>query len=95
MSSYGGSYFLAVLTLLCQLDPKENSYELFRVILRDRLLPVNLSPDPFDRTKANNIEFSQIVSKFLTDRGRARSLWVSPQKYADLARYLMEFLHDK
>ena len=41
------------------------------------------------------IEFSRIVSKFLMDRERAGFFCVNSQKYADLARRLLEILCDK
>jgi len=42
-----------------------------------------------------NIEFTQIVSKFLMNRHRAGSLWVNSHTYADLATSILEILHDK
>ena len=86
-------YCLTVVTLLDQLDPKEYNWMQHPVILQDLFVSNNML-DLVGRMKAN-IEFSQIVSKFLTDRERAGLFWVNSQKYADLARYLLEFLHDK
>jgi len=86
-------YCLTVVTLLDQLDPKEYNWTQHPVILQDLFISGNFL-DLIDRMKAN-IEFSQIVSKFLMDRERAGLFWVNSQKYVDLARYLLEFLHDK
>jgi hypothetical protein len=88
-------YCLAVVTLLDQLDPKEYNRERVSVILHD---PFLLVPDKLldliGGTKAN-IEFSRMVSKFLMDRERAGFFWVNSQNYADLARFILEFLRDK
>jgi hypothetical protein len=89
-------YYLAVVTLLDQLDPKEYNWQRVSVILQRRLpmvLPSKLL-DLFGRTKAN-IEFSRIVSKFLIDGKRAGIFWVNSQIYADLVWYILEFLRDK
>jgi hypothetical protein len=86
-------YCLTVVTLLDQLDSKEYNWMQHPVILEDLFISDNLL-DLIDRMKTN-IEFSQIVSKFLMDRKRAGLFWVNSQKYADLARYLLEFLHNK
>ena len=86
-------YCLAVVTLLDQLDPKEYNWTQHPVILEDLFISDNLL-DLVDRMKANT-EFSQIVSKFLMDQERAGLFWVNSQKYANLARYLLEFLHNK
>ena len=42
-----------------------------------------------------NIEFTQIVSKFLMDRDRAGSLWVDSHNYAELATPILEILRDE
>ena len=86
-------YCLTVVTLLDQLDPKEYNWTQHPVILQDLFVSDNLL-DLVGRMKTNT-EFSQIVSKFLMDQERAGLFWVNAQKYADLARYLLEFLHDK
>jgi len=90
-------YYLAVVTLLDQLDPKEYNWHRVSVVLpleaRSPSVPRRL-PDLFGGTNAN-IEFSRIMSDFLMDRERARSLWVNSQDYADLARYILDFLRDK
>ena len=84
-------YYLAVVTLLDQLDPKECNWQRLSVILQGRL--PNLPP-ALDGMKLN-MEFSQIVSKFLLDQERAGFFWVNSQKYTDLARHILEFLYDK
>ena len=95
MSFYRGSYFLAFVTLLDQLDPKEYNWKHLPFILQDPFLSIpDKLLDLFGGTK-EKIEFSRIVSKFLMDRERAGFLWVNSQKYADLARYILEFLRDK
>jgi hypothetical protein len=87
-------YYLAVITLLDQLDPKAyNKMQLPLILQRTYLFMLDGSLRLFGGTK-KNIEFSQIVSKFLMDRGRAKSLWVNSQNYADLARHILEFMHD-
>ena len=89
-------YYLTIVTLLDQLDPKEYNWRLVSVILQGRLPSVLLRKlrDLFGGTTANK-EFSWIVSKFLMDRERAGLLWVNSQKYADLARYILKFLRNK
>ena len=96
ISSWSWRYYLAAITLLDQLDPKEYNWRQLRVILQDPFLfiPDKSLQDLFGGTKTN-IEFSRIVSKFLLDRERARSLWVNSQTYADLARQVLEFMCDK
>ena len=95
MSSSASSrfHYLAVITLLDQLNPKEYNWQRLSVILQCRLLPVKLFV-LFHRMKAN-IELSRIVSQFLMDRGRARLFWVNSQRYIDLTRDILEFLRDK
>ena len=95
LSESSQSHYLAVVTLLDQLDPTEYDWQRLSVILEGR------SPSAlenllvlFDGTKSN-YEFSQIVFKFLMDRDRAGFFWVNFQTYADLARCILEFLYDK
>ena len=91
-----GSHFLAVVALLDQLNLEEFNWQQVSVILQHQLpftLP-DMLLDLFGRT-TSKIEFFQIVSKFLMDRERAGLFWVNSQKYADLAKCLLEFLHDK
>ena len=83
------SYYFAAATLLDQLDPNEYNWQPFSVIVKDPILPANFLHEK------TNVEFSRIVSKFLMDRKRAGFFWVSSQTYADLARHILEFLHDK
>ena len=89
-------YYLTVITLLDQLDPKEYKWEWVSVILQN-LFPlvskklVNLICE----MSANFAEFSRVVSKFLMDRERAGFLWVNSQNYADLAKYILDFLCNK
>ena len=89
-------YYLAVVTLLDQLDPKEYSSQQISVILRGRIPNVLLNKllDLFGRTK-ENVEFSRIVSRFLMDRDRSESLWVNLQTYVNLATPFMKILRDK
>ena len=93
MSSSPAFHFLAVVTLLDQLEPKEYNSQRLSAIIQGPLLPVELS-DLFGGTKIN-IEFSRIVSKFLMDRERAGFFWVNSQTYADLTKHILEFLCDK
>jgi hypothetical protein len=94
-SASSRSHYVAVVTLLDQLDPKEYNWERFSVILEGRRsLPSGELGVLFDMPKSS-IEFSGIVSKFSMDRTRAGSLWVNSQTFANLARRILEFLHDK
>jgi len=96
VSSRFWRYYLAVVTLLDQLDPKEFNWRQVSVILQHQF-PIDLLVKLghlFGDTKAN-IEFLRIVSKFLMDRERAGSFWVNSHRYANLARYLLKFLRDK
>jgi len=93
-------YYLAVVTLLDHLDPKEYIWEKFWVILHntqdvmDDPLFICDPLDLFGKTESQ-IEFSRLVSKFLMDRERAGVFWVNSQNYADLAKHILEFLRDK
>jgi len=92
-------YYLTVVTLLDQLNPKDFHWQPVSAILRHQLpglsiiLP-NKVADLFPGPKLN-IEFIQIVSKFLMDRDRAGPLWLNSHNYADLATYILDILHDK
>ena len=88
--------YLAVFTLLDQLNPERFNWYQVSVILQHPL------PSPLHNKlyllcdgKKLNIEFTRIVSKFLMDQDRARSLWINSHKYADLATYILEILGDK
>ena len=87
---------LAVVTLLDQLNPEQFDWYQFSAILQHQLTSPHIRNlyILFDRTKLN-IEFSRIVSKFLMDRDRARSLWINSHKYADLATYILKILGNK
>ena len=89
-------YYLAVVTLLDQLDPEEYSSQRVSVILRGRIPIIHLNKllDLFGRTK-ENVDFSRIVSKFLMDQARSGSLWVNLQTYVNLATRFMKVLRDK
>ena len=93
--SLSQSHYLAVVTLLDQLDPKEYNWEQLSVILEGHSL---FSPKEFvflfDGTKSNK-EFSGLASKFLMDRDRAGSFWVNPQTYVNLAMPILKILHDE
>jgi hypothetical protein len=96
LSASSRSHYLAVVTLLDQLDPKEHDWGRLSGILEG---PGNLSHALhlhvlFGGTKSS-IEYSRIVSKFPMDRTRAGSLWVNSQTYTNLARHILEFLRDK
>ena len=85
---------LAVITLLDQLNPEQfNWYQVLAILQQQSTSPLitNLY-DLFDGRKLN-IEFTQI--EFLTDRDRARSLWINSHDYADLATYILKILGDK
>jgi len=100
------SPFLAtIITLLDQLDPDDYNWMQLSVLLPNQLESLVsiangvdpfcvLQVDLFGRTE-ENIEFSRIVSKFSMDRERAGFFWVNSQKYADLARYILEFLYER
>jgi len=82
-------YYLTVVALL---EPKEYRLEQVSVILQGKLPRIlRNGNDPLDA----NAEFCRIVSTFLVDRERAGVFWVNSKKYADLARYILEFLRDK
>jgi len=94
-------YYLTVITLLDQLDPKEYNWQMFWVMLLktcDIMDPIfkGFHGDPLDLfgVTESQIEFSQIVSKFLMDRERAGFFWVNSRAYTDLARFILEFLRD-
>ena len=99
VSSHAASrsyHFLTVFTLLDQLNPEQFDWDQFSVILQNPLTSAYIRNLHilFDETKSN-IEFTRIVSKFLTDRDRARSLWINSHNYADLATYILKILGDK
>ena len=87
MFSSAEPHFLALVTLLDQVDPKGYNWQQVLVILRGRLPPAEL----FDLLKSNK----ELPLTFLMDRKRAGSFWVNSQKYADLAAVLLKFLRDK
>jgi hypothetical protein len=95
-------HYLAVVTLLDQLDPKELNWSELLRILGDRLQSPSDGPQfglhaIFGGMKPHLefLEFSGTAVKFLTDRDRAGSLWVNPQMYVNLATQLFKILHDK
>jgi hypothetical protein len=91
-------YTLPVITLLDQLDPEEYKWERISVILQ-HLFPfvsyhsLNLLIGEMSTTCFP--EFFRILSKFLMDRERVGFCWINSHDYADLARYILEFLRDK
>ena len=87
---------LAVIPLLDQLNPEQfNWYQVLAILQQQSTSPLIDNLDElFDGTKLN-IEFTRIVSKFLTDRDRARSLWINSHNFADLATYILKILRDK
>ena len=88
-------HYLAVITLLDQLDLKEYNWRQLQVILQDSPVQFILDMHGLFGGMKTNIELSRLVSNFLMDRKRARSFWVNSQKYADLARHILEFMHVK
>jgi hypothetical protein len=79
---------------LDELDPKEDNWLPLSVILgleRDLLY----AHDLYVLLEVDGTESGIEVSKFLMDRDRAGFFWVNSQTYADLARHILEFLHDK
>jgi hypothetical protein len=94
LSAQSRPHFLAVVTLLDELDPKECNWPRLSVILPGRAFVPEKFLVLFDGAKSN-IEFSRMVSKFLMDRDRAGSLWVNLQTYVSLAIQLLSILRDK
>jgi hypothetical protein len=94
-SSRSWPHYLAVITLLDQLDPKGYNWKQLPVMLQDPFLSISNDKlvDLFGGAKTS-IEFSRILSKFLMDRERAGFFWVNFQTYADLAGYILEILRD-
>jgi len=89
-------YYPTVVTLVDQLDPKEFRWAQVSVILQ-RQVPGLSQTSKFLMLfggRKLNIEFAQIVSKFLMDRDRAGCLWVNSHNYADLATPILEILRD-
>jgi len=86
--------YLTVVTLLGQLDPKIFHWQQVSVILRCQFLGPFM-PSKLFGGPVLNIEFTQIVSKFLMDRDRAGSLWVDSHNYAELATPILEILRDE
>jgi len=89
-------YYLAVVTLLDELNPDQFHWDQVSVILQHQLLATLRDKlcILFGRIYFN-IEFIWIVSIFLLDRDRAGSLWLNSHHYADLATYISEILCDK
>jgi len=88
--------YLAVVTLLDQLNPKQFSWHQVSVILQHQLPSTFCEKlDFLFGARRLNIEFARIVSKFLMDRSRAGSLWLDSHNYTKLATYILEILHDK
>jgi hypothetical protein len=91
-------YHLTVVALLDQLDPKIFDWSQVEAILQ-----YPWSSMPSNSRKLHNLflgptfnmDFIRIVSKFLTDRDRAGSLWLNSYHYADFATYILEILGDK
>ena len=91
-------YYLAVVTLLDQLNLKQFDWHQVSVILQHQLpatLLDTLLPLFGGMGFKFNIEFTRIVSKILIDRDRAGSFWLNSHNYADLATYVLEILRDK
>ena len=83
-----------VITLLDQLNQKKYNWKHIPEVLQNPYLFSAGDGKVMDLLKTNT-ESSCIVPKFLMDQERAKSFWVNSQKYADLARYILEFIHDK
>ena len=90
-------HYLTVITLLDQLNPGQFSWYQVSAILQRQSTPIHELSTLFKSFdgKELNIEFTRIVSKFLMDRDRARSLWINSHKYADLATNILKILGDK
>jgi hypothetical protein len=90
-------YYLAVVTLLDQLDPKEFQWRQVSVILQHQIptIPPDKFLELFDAGTELNMEFIRMMSNFLMDQDRAGSLWVDSHKYAGLATFTLEILRDK
>ena len=86
--------YSTVITLLDQLNQKKYNWKHIPEVLQNPYLFSAGDGKVMDLLKTNT-ESSRIVPKFLMDRERAKSFWVNSQKYADLARYILEFIHDK
>ena len=88
--------YLAVLTLLDELNPEQFDWHQVSAVLQQQLTspPFHHLYNLFGVTELH-IEFTPIVCKFLMDRDRAGSLWIDSHKYADLATYILEILGDK
>jgi hypothetical protein len=87
------NYYLAVIALWDQLNPKQFDWHQVSVILQHPL-PFTLHeklPGLFDE-KGVNIEFIRIVSKFLMDPDRAGFNF---HIYGGLAKHVLEILGDK
>ena len=89
------SHYLAVVTLLDQLDPKEYEWEMLSVIIQKESSPPPVQFIGLFHGIKSNREFSQIVYKFLMDRDRAGSCWVNLQTYVNLATQFLKILRDK
>ena len=89
-------HYLAVMTLLDQLNPKQFYWNQISAILQHQLASsrIHYLYILFGATELN-IEFTRIVFKFLMDRDRARSLWINSHNYADLTTYILKILGDK
>jgi hypothetical protein len=88
-------YYLAVVTLLDQLNPKQFDWHHVSMILQHQLSVTvldTLLPLFGGMGFKSNIEFTRIVSKFLMDRDRAGPLWVNSHNHADLGTSVVRLI---
>ena len=88
------SHFLAAVTLLAQFDPEAHNWNWVNWLSLILRTPSSIFPLALD-ILVKDIEFTRIVAKFLMNPDRAGSFWVNSRSYADLARYILEFLRHK
>ena len=88
-------YYLTAVTLLDQLNPKQFHWDQVSVILQHQLPFIHHKLFDLLDWRGLNMEFTQIVSKFLMDRDRAGSFSLDSYNYADLAAYILKILGDK
>ena len=87
--------YLAVVTLLDQLDPKEYDWERVSVIIEQgQLKDLSINWRVLFGGMNVGVQFSRILSKFLMAPERA-SIFSVILYYVDLVRYILDYLCDK